>query len=62
MSVEESRKAGRDMQRIQKAERRRLRLYRPRKAPELLSLQVTQAGASNIVYVLVDSIHSNTLV
>ena len=38
MSVEESRKAGRDMERIQKAERRRLRLYRPRKAPELLHL------------------------
>jgi hypothetical protein len=29
---------GRDMERIQKAERRRLRLYRPRKAPELLYL------------------------
>jgi len=40
------------MERIQKAERRRLRLYRPRKAPELLYLQVTHADASNIVYVL----------
>jgi hypothetical protein len=45
-------KGGRDMQRIQKAERRRSRLYRPRKANELLYLQVTLAGASNIVYVL----------
>jgi hypothetical protein len=35
---EESRNAGRDMERIQKAERRRLRLYRPRKAQELLYL------------------------
>lgn len=40
------------MERIQKAERRRLCLYRPRKAPELAYLQVTQANESNIVYVL----------
>jgi|SRR5271165_2010912 len=45
---------GRDMERIQKAERRRLRLYRPRKAPELLYVQVTHAGVNNIVYVFVE--------
>jgi hypothetical protein len=38
MSVEESSKAGRNMQHIQKAERRRLRLYCPRKALEVLDL------------------------
>jgi hypothetical protein len=35
-----------------KAERRRLRLYRPRKALELLPLYVIQASATNIDYVL----------
>ena len=50
--MEESRKSGRDMQWIQKAERRRLRLYRSRKALELLYLEVTKVVVSNIVYLL----------